>query len=98
MANDQTTATTRTEESLRDRRLYRDMDNALLGGVLSGMAVYFRIDPVIVRVIFCGDCNRFVWLGFAGLWTAVVSHTACRETAGQNYTSSRQNRLQRAQS
>ncbi len=39
-------------ESWQDRRLYRDMDNALLGGVLAGIAAYFRIDPVIVRIIF----------------------------------------------
>lgn len=34
------------------KRLYRDMDNAVLGGVLSGMAVYLKIDVVIVRVLF----------------------------------------------
>lgn len=34
------------------RRLYRDKDNAILGGVCSGLAAYFAIDPVIVRLVF----------------------------------------------
>lgn len=34
------------------RRLYRDGDNRVLGGVCSGMGAYFNIDPVILRVIF----------------------------------------------
>ena len=36
----------------RGRRLYRDGDNRVLGGVCSGLAAYFDIDMVIVRVIF----------------------------------------------
>lgn len=36
----------------RGRRLYRDGDNRVLGGVCSGLAAYFNIDMVIVRVIF----------------------------------------------
>jgi phage shock protein PspC (stress-responsive transcriptional regulator) len=34
------------------RRLYRDPDNRVIGGVCSGMGAYFNIDPVILRVIF----------------------------------------------
>lgn len=34
------------------KKLYRDTDNAILGGVLSGMASYFQIDPVWVRLLF----------------------------------------------
>lgn len=34
------------------RRLYRDTDNAIIAGVASGLAQYFDIDPVIVRLIF----------------------------------------------
>lgn len=34
------------------RRMYRDPDNRVLGGVCSGMAAYFNIDPVIIRVLF----------------------------------------------
>lgn len=34
------------------RRLYRDTDNALLGGVLSGLAAYTNTSVLLVRIIF----------------------------------------------
>lgn len=34
------------------KRLYRDTDNAIVAGIASGLARYFDIDPVIVRLIF----------------------------------------------
>ncbi|MBN2273219.1 MAG: PspC domain-containing protein [Bacteroidales bacterium] len=34
------------------KRLYRDPDNRVLGGVCSGIGQYFNRDPIIVRVIF----------------------------------------------
>lgn len=34
------------------RRLYRDTDNAILGGVSSGIANYFSVDPVFIRILF----------------------------------------------
>lgn len=46
------------------RRMYRDPDNRVLGGVCSGMASYFNIDPVIIRVIFV--ILFFAW-GVAGI-------------------------------
>jgi phage shock protein PspC (stress-responsive transcriptional regulator) len=33
------------------RRLYRDVDDRILGGVCSGMGYYWRIDPLILRII-----------------------------------------------
>lgn len=39
------------EQKIR-RRLYRDGDNRVLGGVCSGLGAYFNIDPVILRIIF----------------------------------------------
>jgi phage shock protein PspC (stress-responsive transcriptional regulator) len=33
------------------KRLYRDPDNRILGGVGGGLAAYFKIDPAIVRII-----------------------------------------------
>ncbi|MEO8412137.1 MAG: PspC domain-containing protein [Ginsengibacter sp.] len=36
----------------KGKRLYRDENHKILGGVCSGIAAYFGIDPVIVRVIF----------------------------------------------
>ena len=34
------------------KRLYRDSDNKVLGGVCSGIGAYFNIDPVWIRVAF----------------------------------------------
>lgn len=42
------------------RRLYRDNESRILGGVCSGLAYYFNIDVVLVRVIFI---LIFFWLG-----------------------------------
>jgi len=45
---------TKTSESrnLDYKRLYRSGKERILGGVCSGLAEYFRIDPVIIRIIF----------------------------------------------
>lgn len=53
------------------RRLYRDMENAKLGGVCSGIAKYFDVDPVWIRaamflplVMSCfSHIPLFGWLG-----------------------------------
>lgn len=34
------------------RRIYRDPDNRILGGVCSGLGAYWNIDAVIIRIIF----------------------------------------------
>ena len=34
------------------KRLYRDPDNRVLGGVCSGIGMYFKLDPTIVRLVF----------------------------------------------
>ena len=36
----------------QQKRLYRDTDDKVLGGVCSGIASYFGIDPTIVRLLF----------------------------------------------
>lgn len=33
-------------------RMYRDPDHRIIGGVCSGMGAYWRIDPLIIRIIF----------------------------------------------
>lgn len=33
-------------------RVYRDTRNAMLGGVAAGLAAYWRLDPLIVRILF----------------------------------------------
>ncbi len=47
-----TTENAAPEEQKIRRRLYRDGDSRVLGGVCSGMGAYFNIDPVILRIIF----------------------------------------------
>ena len=34
------------------RRIYRDTDNRILGGVCSGFGLYWRVDPIIFRLLF----------------------------------------------
>jgi len=36
----------------RPRRLYRDPDDRVIGGVCGGLGAYFDIDPLIMRIIF----------------------------------------------
>lgn len=39
-------------EKLRGKKLFRDENNKIIGGVCSGLAHYFVLDPVLIRVIF----------------------------------------------
>lgn len=34
------------------KKLYRSIDERIVGGVCGGIAEYFRIDPVLVRIVF----------------------------------------------
>ncbi|MCX6225034.1 MAG: PspC domain-containing protein [Bacteroidia bacterium] len=36
----------------RGRRMYRDTSNQRIAGVCSGLAAYFKIDPLIIRILF----------------------------------------------
>jgi phage shock protein PspC (stress-responsive transcriptional regulator) len=50
------------------RRLYRDPDDKVLGGVCSGLGAYFSIDPVIIRIIFV----LIFFLGGSGILAYLV--------------------------
>lgn len=41
-----------TTTTSRTRKLYRDRDNSILGGVAAGFGHYFGIDPLWVRILF----------------------------------------------
>ncbi len=41
-----------TSQSSTARKFYRDTEHGIVGGICSGIAAYFGIDPVLVRVIF----------------------------------------------
>lgn len=59
------------KEDLKDpgmRRFYRDGENRIIGGVATGMGHYFRLDPVILRLVFVlsiallGPFSVFIYL------------------------------------
>ncbi len=50
------------------KRLFRDGDNKILGGVAYGIANYFSIDPAIIRIIFIVS----LFLGGFGLITYIL--------------------------
>ena len=44
------------------RRIYRDPDGRIIGGVCSGLAAYFTWDPLIMRILFVAlDHCRWFW-------------------------------------
>ncbi len=46
------TETKYQQESGKKRRFYRNIDNSVLAGVSSGIATYFNIDPIWIRLLF----------------------------------------------
>lgn len=76
----------------RKRRLYRDPDHRVLGGVCGGLAAYFSMDPVILRIIFAVlffITSGAALLAYLILWIAVpkAKNTAQRlEMRGQEAT------------
>ncbi|MBN2612779.1 MAG: PspC domain-containing protein [Bacteroidales bacterium] len=49
--NGDSRSTQYTARSRGHKRIYRDPDNRVLGGVCAGLGAYFNIDPVIFRII-----------------------------------------------
>ena len=64
IAEDQPDGSTEADKPVR--KLYRDMDNARIAGVCSGLGAYFNFDPIILRVIFAvlfvASCLSFIEL------------------------------------
>lgn len=50
--DEETVAGSSGKNQAAPRKLYRDVDNSILGGVMSGIAQYLRIDPIWTRLIF----------------------------------------------
>lgn len=48
------------------RRLFRDPDNKMIGGVCSGLAAYINTDPLLIRILFI-----IFFLGFSFLGTHI---------------------------
>lgn len=60
---------------LRQERLYRDENNKLIGGVCAGLANYFGIDKLVVRIIFVLFAFAFFFgfIVYLILWVAIPS-------------------------
>ncbi len=67
-------------ESTTQKRLYRDEQNKVLGGVCSGIANYFNIDPLVVRILWIFLIGVNI-LGYLVLWIAVPS-SSVKEVGG----------------
>lgn len=50
------------------RRLYRDMESAKLGGVCAGIACYFDVDPVWIRLAMFAPLLVMPFSGISALW------------------------------
>lgn len=50
------------------RKLYRDTMNKSLGGVCSGLAIYFGLDTLLVRILFV----IAFFMGSAGFWIYLI--------------------------
>lgn len=83
---------TRSSDYYTRKRLYRELDNKVLGGVCGGIAAYFNIDPALVRIIFA--LLPFLSFGaiipvYIVLWIAIppaVTTTQKLEMRGENIT------------
>lgn len=53
------------------KRMYRDPDNRVLGGVGAGLGSYFGIDPVVVRILLVLTFFAFGPLLYIVLWIAM---------------------------
>lgn len=50
------------------KRFYRDPDRSIIGGVCSGVAAYFRLDILLIRILFI--C--FTPLGGLSFWVYII--------------------------
>ena len=66
-----------TDDGSGERRLHRDPDNKILGGVCGGLGAFAGIDPIWFRLLFVGAVllPLFLWtflLATMGMWIYVV--------------------------
>ena len=77
VVDEDTEGTSSKETSSADRnfqytgpkRLFRNPDDKILSGVSSGLAAYFGIDPIWVRLIWVA-----LFFGLVGYWNHTVHH------------------------
>jgi phage shock protein PspC (stress-responsive transcriptional regulator) len=75
-------------EPLFSKRLYRDNNRKLLAGVLSGIAFYFSIDPLWIRLLYVllffgvsvlPSIAGFLFIAYIVLWIAVPASDELKE-------------------
>jgi len=59
------------------KRMYRDEEDKILGGVASGLANYLNIDPAVMRILFAltAFAGGFGFLAYIVLWIALPSRS-----------------------
>ena len=55
-------------DALNKKRLYRQLKDKMLGGVCTGLAEYFEVDPVLLRVLFV----IAFFMGLMGFWLYLI--------------------------
>jgi phage shock protein PspC (stress-responsive transcriptional regulator) len=55
-------------ENNTKKRLFRDEDDKVVGGVASGLAAYFELDPVVVRLLWAVS----IIVGGLGVWLYLI--------------------------
>ena len=55
--NEETANTTPNYAFPKTKKLYRDTENGMIGGVLAGLGHYFGIDKVWLRILLLIKCN-----------------------------------------
>ena len=71
-------ASTSLEEDHKMKKMYRDPDDRVLGGVASGVAAYFGADVTLIRVLFVLS----IFIGFVGLLVYVILWIILPEATG----------------
>ena len=79
------------KENKNYRRMYRDPENRIIGGVCSGLANYWNIDPNLVRVIFViltifGMAGVIIYLVLWMVLPEAVTSAQKIEMRGENVT------------
>lgn len=55
-------------ENNANKKFYRDSDSKFIGGVCSGLAIYFNVDVMLIRIVFL----VLLLAGTAGFWAYVI--------------------------
>jgi len=79
-SNQEQSNTLNNTGATNQKRLYRDEQNKVLGGVCSGIANYLNLDPIIVRVLWI-LLFGISFLAYLLLWIAVPS-SSVKEVGG----------------